>query len=165
MAMTLVGTTTLTSSSGGVTFDNLPQTGKDLLLVASIRHSSTSNSTELRLNGSGTTFTRITLRGTGAAASSTSAAEPTLADTATDGNNTTANTFSSVQIYISNYATSANKSISVDTVTENNQVSTQVGQRIVAMNWATASAITTFRIQAETFTLAAQSTFSLYIIS
>jgi hypothetical protein len=163
--MTLVSTTTLTGTASGVTFDNLPQTGKDLLFVASIRHSSTSNSTELRLNGSGTTFTRRALRGTGAATSSTGAAEPTLADTANDGNNSTANTFSSVQIYVANYAAATNKSISVDTVVENNQVSTQIGQRIVALSWATANAITTFRIQAETFTLGAQSTFSLYIIS
>jgi hypothetical protein len=79
------------------------------------------------------------------------------------GSGDTANTFSNVAYYFTNYAGSTTKSISVDLVAENN--ATAAYQVIMAGNWANTSAITSIKLAAPSGTLVEYTTASLYIIS
>jgi hypothetical protein len=60
------------------------------------------------------------------------------------GDGATASTFSNDAIYIPNYSGSTNKSVSIDTVTENN--ATAAHQTITASVWANTAAITSIKI-------------------
>ena len=59
-------------------------------------------------------------------------------------NQTTSNTFSNTEIYIPNYTSSNNKSISVDAVTES--TSNPIYASIVAGLWANSSAISSIKL-------------------
>jgi hypothetical protein len=82
----------------------------------------------------------------------------------TDGNAPTANTFGSASLTISNYTSSQNKSISSDSVSENNGT---VGyQQIAAMSFTSSSAITSLTVVSySTNNLLEYSTASLYKIT
>ena len=75
----------------------------------------------------------------------------------------TANTFSNASIYFPNYASSNFKSISVDSVDENN--GTAAYQWIDAGLWSVTSAITSVTLTSQTSTLAEFSSASLYGIT
>jgi hypothetical protein len=131
-----------TAGSGGVasfTFTGIPSTYTDLVLKLSVRSVGTStNAILLRLNGSTSSGTIRAVEGTGSSAYSW-----------TDGNSyagnipassTTASTFASNEVYIPNYAGSANKSSSVDSVTENN--ATAASASLQANLWSNTAAVT-----------------------
>lgn len=161
MAMTLVETVTVGSGgAASIEFTNIPQTGKDLLLLVSTR-ASLGQQLYIGLNGSTANFTGRRLTGDGSTANS--ATETTLIGF--QGRNTyTANTFGNGQIYISNYASSANKSISADTVNENN--ATENALNLMATTWANTAAITSIQLTPlATYSFVQYSTVSLYIIS
>ena len=61
-----------------------------------------------------------------------------------DSSSDTANTFSNNSIYIPNYTGSNNKSVSVDSVYENN--ATTAGQHLVSGLWASSAAITSVKL-------------------
>jgi hypothetical protein len=162
MAMTLVSTVTV--GSGGatdITFDNIPQTGKDLLVVASLRSGSSSAIVSLNGDTTNANYPRRTLSGDGSAVTSLSnAIRPVLiASTTSD----TSNTFGNSQLYISNYTVAANKSMSQDGVRENNATDSQ--QQISAHTWNNTAAVTSVTITALTPSFTQHSTASLYIIS
>tara|TARA_R110000764_G_scaffold238720_1_gene336323 strand:- start:66 stop:371 length:306 start_codon:yes stop_codon:yes gene_type:complete len=60
------------------------------------------------------------------------------------GNNQTFNTFGNLSIYVSNYASTANKSVSIDAVTENN--ATAAKQELTAGSYSTSSGITSLQL-------------------
>jgi hypothetical protein len=74
----------------------------------------------------------------------------------------TSNTFGNSSVYISNYTSSSNKSLSVDSVSENNATAAQQG--IFALSWASTAAITGIRLLTAG-NLAQYSTASLYKIT
>jgi hypothetical protein len=165
----LLETIELTQSAASVTFDNLPTSGyTDLKVVCSIRSSRTSSTDgahfTLRFNGnSSSIYSFKHIRGTGTAASSygeTNANSLNLYSQASSSSDT-ANTFSSNEIYIPNYLSGTSKSLSVDSVYENN--ATAAGQHLVAGLWASNDAITSIIITEGTGNNFVQySTFSLY---
>jgi hypothetical protein len=168
MAMTLVSTVTVGSGgAASIQFDNIPQSGKDLLLLFSGRvdyAGSGARDYNLHINNetTGTNYTSRTLMGFGSTVASyneTSARFPMeIAD-----NGFTALTFSSVQIYLSNYTSSVAKSVSIDLVTENNGTNNRIS--IDAGRWNNTAAITSLTLRDRTYNTAQYSSASLYIIS
>ena len=161
-SMKLIATATVGSGGAGdITFNSIPQTFTDLLLLFSLRATGASYEATFPLyfNGTGTGYTFRTLSGDGASASSSSGSSAQgvklVAATAT------ANTFSNGQVYIPNYTAAVNKSYSFDHITENN--ATNAVQQIAAALWANTAAITSVSIQGTSFV--ENSTASLYGIT
>jgi len=82
------------------------------------------------------------LQGSGSAASSNS--NTTNIRAVTDEDNATANTFGSWEAYVPNYTLSNNKSVSLDSVMENN--ATAAEQNLVAGLWSNTAAITSIKL-------------------
>jgi hypothetical protein len=166
--MTLIEAKTSTSSS--VTFSSIPQTYTDLKLVISARDSSTgANWSRIKFAFNGTSSTTNwsgrELYGTGSG--SGSSWNYGTSDSAAGGFATTAdvttNTFGNTEIYIPNYTSSNYKSISTDSVTENNATSALAG--FEASLWSNTAAITSIELTLSTGNFISGSTFYLYGIS
>ena len=146
---TLISSTTVGSGGAStIDFTNIPQTYTDLVLKVSAR-SSYSNpwvSIGLKFNGAaaGASFTWREIDGSGTAAASGSGNGDIYAGDFV-GSTATANTFSNVDIYIPNYAGSNNKSVSTDSVTENN--ATAAVAMLGAGLWANTAAITSISMR------------------
>ena len=159
----LLNSQQLTSSAASVTFANIPQSGyTDLKVVMSARATSSPLGaawcdSSLTFNGSGTGFTERILFGNGSSASSGSGSGIAIRIPSTG---TTSTTFGNSEIYVPNYTSSANKSVSVDNITENN--STQVYTGIAAGLWSNTAAITSITLTGSSTNFDANSTFSLY---
>ena len=168
MALTYVAIATVTVGSGGaanIEFTSIPATYTDLQILASVRsdrneaqdevditfNSNTSNYSSRNLNGSGS--------GTGSQSNlgATNRIRTVYINAATN----TSNTFSSVSIYIPNYAGSNNKSVSIDVVQENND--TFANATLLAGLWSNTAAITSIMLDAGLGTnLVQYSTATLY---
>lgn len=141
---------TVTVGAGGaanITFSSIPQTYTDLYLVLSLRDSSGGtgySESYLKPNSSGSSFTSRQLFGDGSTAASFYQTD--LIRLWNNGNGNTANAFGSIAVYIPNYTSSSNKSVSADSVTEGNI--TGQGQFISASLWSNTSAITSLEIDA-----------------
>jgi hypothetical protein len=172
MAMTLVSTVTVGSGgAASISFTGIAGTGKDLLVLVSGRLPTGSGSVRnvrLHINGevSGTNYSQRNLYGNGATAGSDNETNQDRIVFPINGVSTTASTFSNNLIYISNYATSAAKSISIDTVVENNSSTADtIWQQITAGRWNNTNVITSLTISDSSLNLVENSTASLYIIS
>lgn len=140
-----------------IDFTSIPGTYTDLVLVLSARATSTTGTITVALNGSSTSFTSIYLTGQ-AGFAPTSAAGTTLVGYASTTSHT-ASTFGNLSIYIPNYAGSANKNFSVDSVQENNGAAS-VNTNIFTNLWANSAAITQVTLSLPNF--AQYSSASLY---
>ena len=169
MANTYKKIASVTVGSGGASsmaFSSIPATYTDLVVKVSARRSDASEgSLSTRFNSdSGSNYSSRTLRGTGSAASSsTDSANNLLPFWVIDGTGYTANTFASADIYIPNYASANQKSISAENVSENNQTTTYM--QITAGLWSGTAAITAITLYANeqaTGTFAQYSTATLY---
>ena len=131
----------LASATGTVTFSSIPSTYTDLVVLCSLRSVRTGGGADVvvRFNNSSTGFTNRRLFGSGSSAFS-----DTNEWTNGDSDAYTASTYSSMQIYIPNYASSNNKSWSVDHVLENN--ATDAYATLAAGLWSNTSAITSIKI-------------------
>jgi hypothetical protein len=163
----LLERTELNATAASVTFNNIPQTGyTDLKVVVSARTTRTGTDVddELRITFNGTTsgYSTRMIEGNGSTTRSTSDSGSYFGRTTAPTDNATANTFGNSEIYIPNYAGSTNKSISIDTVMENN--ATTSFALLVAGLWSNTSAITSITIT-PIGTFDANSTFSLYGIA
>lgn len=152
-----------TVGAGGaasVTFSSIPSTYTDLVIRASARSDSSVMDFLLRFNGSSSNLTDRWLYGDGATAAS-------INNTAiyVEGNRGTwtANTFSNTQIYIPNYTSANYKSVSIETVTENN--ATTANAFMIAGLWSNTAAITSATILPSSGNIVQYSTFTLYGIS
>jgi hypothetical protein len=128
--------------SGGaanIEFGSISSSFTDLYLVLSLRTARSAAFDEGRLyfNGSNTSLSTRFLEGTGSTASSGSLSNGYFG--IVNSNTSTSNTFSNHVIYIPNYAGSANKSYSSDSVSEQN--ATLSYQDIVAGLWSSTDAI------------------------
>ena len=168
MANTYVKIATVTVGGGGASFmdfTSIPSTYTDLCLVASLRSDKPSygfSNYSLSINGSTSTFTTRYIEGNGASA--TSGSTSTGASGNINGPASTASTFSNTQFYFPNYTSSANKSYSLDHVTEAN--ATTAWMNLTAGLWSTTSAITSLTLTEGNSSVFAQySTATLYGIS
>ena len=159
---------TVTVGAGGaasIEFTAIPQNGSDLILVISGRTARTGTTGNLQINvNSDTTASNYSNRqlyannGTVYSFSANEYPLPPL-----NASSTTANTFSSHSVYISNYTSSNAKSMSLETVTENN--SSAVAQDLQAATWSGTSAITSIQLKEyASFNFDQYTTASLYKI-
>jgi hypothetical protein len=172
MANTYTLIASSTAGSGGAAsfdFTSIPSTYKDLILKMSLRGTNTANvyfALQVRLNASSATSKYYTRGATG-----------TSSTVQTDGQNglnylytgnptaagATANTFGSLEFYLTNYTSSANKSYSLDTVGENNSSSANSAfAQLFAGAWLDTSAINQITLYNEYGNFAQYSSASLY---
>ena len=117
---TLISSNVLSSSAASVTFSAIPATYTDLVLRASARNTSTTSITRIRLNGITTGYSGRSLTGDGTTASSQTQSTAYLYTGELNISTTTANTFTSLEFYLPNYLSTANKPVSTIASTENN---------------------------------------------
>ena len=163
MATTYEAIATVTVGSGGaadIEFTSIPGTYTDLVLKASLRGTTAATvvGTNIKINGSTTNFSSRYIAGDGASASSGTITTNYLADI--DAANNTANTFANTEIYIPNYAGANNKSLSVDSVTEQN--GTTAYAEMWAILWSNTAAITSISLVPASNNFAQYSTATLY---
>ena len=157
---------TVTVGAGGsasIDFTSIPATYTDLIVKVCGRtnRAAVFDDILISFNGNTASFTGRELYGDGAAAASITTAR--AASIAT-GANATASTFGNSEIYIPNYAGSANKSFSVDGVQETN--ATTAYAIMIAGLWSNTAAINQMTLTPSAGTLFSQySTASLYGIS
>ena len=156
---------TIEVGSGGassIEFTGIAGTGQDLVILWSLRCTTNNATGSLTINGSDADRSWVILYGTGNGVGSNAYTSSNISAMQVE-NADTANTFSNGQLYISNYASSANKSMSVDSVTENNGT---VAQSVLqAISWAQTAAITSLGVNARSGNLAEFSSASLYMIT
>jgi hypothetical protein len=153
------------SPQSSIDFTSIPATFNDLCLKISCREDSTSQfGFNIKLNTSTASFTSRWLEGAG---SGTPVSYPNTNNQVAygEGNNLTASTFASADIYIPNYAGSTKKSISSDSVQENNAATAY--SALTAILWSNTSAITSLSLtsNAAGTGFAQHSTFYLYGVS
>lgn len=165
MANTYVAIATVTVGSGGaanIEFTGIPQTYTDLVIKASIRttrNTGDASQISVTLNGSTTSRASRILYGNGSSANS-------YTDTILEGGyanqntGTTANTYSSHDYYFPNYTSSNFKSMSFDSVNENN--ASNAYALLTAALWSNTAAITSITLECPTFSLVQYSSFYLY---
>jgi hypothetical protein len=157
--MKLIETKTLGAAAASIEFTSIPQDFTDLVVFFSGRSNTAGGSYTahfLRFNGATTNLSMIRLYGNGSVAGTDTDTKIVLT---TPRGGSTANTFSSNSVYITDYAGSTAKSVSINQATENNAA--EVLLDITAGLWSNTAAITTLTIVADsTFVLG--STASLY---
>lgn len=142
---------TVTVGAGGQasiefgTGGTIPQTFTDLLIVVSARTNRSGqvdDQLKLNFNGSTSGYSERGLGGNGSGTFSFIGAVSTSIPDAlwTTASNATANTFGNAYAYIPNYRSGNAKSVSTDSVTENN--ATAASQAIIAGLWTGTAAIT-----------------------
>jgi hypothetical protein len=143
---------TVTVGSGGaasIDFTSIPATFTDLVLVVSARTNRSGqvdDQLKLTFNGSTSGYSERGLGGNGSGTFSfTGAVSTSIPDALwTTASNATANTFGNAYAYIPNYAGSTAKSVSTDSVTENN--ATAASQAIIAGLWTGTDAISSITL-------------------
>lgn len=156
---TLISSNTVgAGGTASITFSSIPATYTDLLVKASVRtnNADTNDTLYIKPNGSTANLTYRVIRGDGTAATSF-----TVNRVFIDGSTATANTFGNTDIYIPNYASSNNKSMSADSVQENNI--TEGNSSLSAILWSDTTAISSLTFSPLFGTLFSQhSSFYLY---
>jgi hypothetical protein len=153
---------TKTVGAGGtayIEFTSIPQTYTDLTVKVSLRGDTTFDLFWVRFNSVSTNLSGRSIQGDGSSAASYIVEPYGRGQTSSN----TANTFSSTDIYIPNYTSSNNKSICIDSVSENN--ATQAYTTLGGGLWSSSSAITSIQLVPNGGNFVENSTVSLYGIS
>jgi hypothetical protein len=140
--MKLIQTVTVGTASS-IVLSSIPQDFTDLVVLMSVRNAGANNQFGIKINTSSANFTGRFLRGTGTGTESTTVNNELGF---TSGAAHTSNTFGNASIYIPNYTGSANKTISTDSVSENN--GTEGLSTISANLWSQTAAITQIELYA-----------------
>ena len=162
MPDTFIKIASATVGSGGaatIDFTSIPSTYTDLMLMISSRtnKSGVDGADYLYINGVSTNRSGRRLYATGSGVAS-----DTITDQSgfSDGNTATANTFSNSSIYIPNYAGSNYKSLSYDSVTENN--ATTAWSMLGCSLWSSTAAINRLTLYPDTPNYLQYTTATLY---
>lgn len=143
-----------------VTFSSIPQEYTDLIVKASMRDNGGNNNFVVEFNGnSSSIYTQRTLWAENATV--TSYARGPRANfyyDAIDDNTHLVNTFNSFEMYIPNYTSANNKSVSTESVSENNTAAKGI-RNVSADLFSSTAAITSIKF---TQVFAPNSTFTLY---
>jgi hypothetical protein len=155
----LASTTVGVGGASAITFSNIPQNYTDLVLKISGRTAAAQGVAQIAFNGTTTNLNSRILYGIGSSAGSASYASVIRAGYIV-GTDYTASTFSNNEIYIPNYTSSNSKSLSIDSVTENN--ATEAYSSLNAGLWSNVTAITSLTLTVLNNGTGAASTFSQY---
>ena len=155
-----IASTELTATASTVTFSSIPSGYTNLKVVISARKDDTSANIRWTINGTSTNYSERMVYNSDGTAYSTSAASGYLQFLYATTSNQTANTFNNAEIYIPNYTSSNNKSISTDCVQENN--GTSIVQNLAASLWSNSAAITSLSFGVASGNFVSGSTFTLY---
>lgn len=161
--MRLIAKTVLGSDTATVTFSNIPATYTDLYAVCSVRSTrsvGTSDGMLMQFNDSTSSYSWRWLLGSNASSSSGSDATAGVINQATD----TADSFSSCEFYIPNYAGSTNKSWSGISGQEKNATASD-GPLLIAGLWSNTQAITSILFKTSGSNWKTNSSFYLYGIT
>jgi hypothetical protein len=158
-------TQTASGSSSEITFNSIPQTFTDLMVVVSARAAIAAVSDQViaKVNGSTSNLSFTILSGDGSSTSSSRGTSGTVWGR-TAGSTATSNTYSSFELYIPNYTSSNFKQIISNSVSENN--ATTAFLNMISILWSNTAAITSLSFpqnSGSNYTNA--STFSLYGIT
>lgn len=143
----------ITVGSGGaasITFSSIPGGFTDLRLVISCRFAgaTVSSNGRLKFNSVGSGYSERLLYGDGSTANSASQSGSSIRwSNHSSANSSTANTFGSAEIYIPNYLSDNYKSLSSESISENN--ATSAFQYINAGLWSNTSAITSIELTSD----------------
>lgn len=165
MANTMKALQSITVGAGGannLTFTNIPQTYTDLIVKISGRTlaGGVADSLGMFINGVQTNRLRIALYGNGYNALSNSSTYRDVG--ASNGQGSTSNTFSNVEIYLPNYASNLFKSFTSNSAWGNNSQSADTG--MVAGVWSSTAPITSLAFDSASagVNFVQNSTFTLY---
>lgn len=145
-----------------VTFNSIPQTGyTDLVLVTSTRSNTAEDSLNVRINNdSATNYTNVQINGNGSTAATSSFTQGAVGGGRQPESGYTANTFGNCKFYFPNYTSSANKSVSVEAVNENN--ATTVRTQFTSSVYPQTTAISSLVVATGSGLFVQHSTFCLY---
>ena len=167
MATTYTLISSVTVGSGGaadIEFTSIPATYTDLVVMLSGRSDTTRSGdgsyADIQFNGSTSNLSSTFIYNYNGTPYSGS---DTYILAWSNPSDYTSDTFSNITWYIPNYTSSNNKSISVDSVTENN--STDILSVLTAGLWSSSSAITSVKIKPKLANFVQYSTAYLYGIS
>jgi len=151
-------TITLGSAASSVTFASIPQTYRDLIMVASALGSVTLEA-RVRLNSdSGSNYHSVRMSGNGSSATSASLGSQTSGSISTIATATTGGALQ-IELQVMDYsATDKHKTM----LARSDQ--SAVATEAVALRWASTAAVTTVQILTSTGDFAIGATFSLYAI-
>lgn len=155
---------TVTVGAGGaasIDFTSIPQNYIDLLIVLSTRTTSANlqDGTYISFNGITTGRTFKQLVGTGTAATVSGGTDTYIGNS--NGGGSTANCFSNIQFYLSNYSsTSVNKPYASENVNDTNAAN--INSFITNGLWASTAAITSLSVTASATNFAQYSVVSIY---
>ena len=160
---TLIESKVLSTNAASVEFTSIPNTYNNLLVKISVRTNVNSAFWGWRMifNSSTSNYSGKTTSGNGSSTSSSTQSSPWAGSI--NANNSTASTFSNIEVYIPNYASSNYKSYSIDGVTENN--ATTAESHLDAGLWSDTSVINSIKFDATGASpsdLVTYSTFYLY---
>lgn len=163
----LISSTTLSSSTLGFSFTAIPSTFTDLVLRASVRVDNGANVREVQTTFNsvgGTSYSETYVLGDGSSASSSRRSNRAYnIEGSANAAATTANTFSSLEIYIPSYTASQNKPFSSILAQEDNATSANI--RAVAGLFRDTTAISSIQLLADGYNWLSGSSFYLYGIS
>lgn len=150
------------AGAASVTFNSIPQTGyTDLVLVTSTRSNTTEDAFSVRINNdSATNYTNVQINGNGSTAATSSFTQGAVGGGRQPESGYTANTFGNCRFYFPNYTSSANKSVSVEAVNENN--ATAVRTQFTSSVYPQTTAISSLVIVPGSGLFVQHSTFTLY---
>ena len=159
--MTLIASYTVGSGgTSSIDFTSIPSTYTDLVIMMSLRSTEAASVTGVSLQFNGDTtagnYTWLRTYGTGSVTASNTNLNIVLIDSA----NNTASTFANAYAYIPNYTSSNQKSLSSDSVSENN--ATEAYATIGAGKWTGTNAISSIKLLISGGNYAQYSTAYLY---
>ena len=161
----LIATTTIgAGGSSSVVLSAIPSTYTDIqvLISARVTRASTGSTLVVVFNSITSGYSDKTLLGDGSSASSSSSSGADIRDFIVPGANATASTFSNISIYIPNYASANYKSVSIDSVMENNGTTSYSNLTAGLMSNTAAISSMTFTEPNGGSNIAQYSTFSIY---
>jgi hypothetical protein len=158
------------TSQAAIDFTSIPATYTDLVMKLSLRQDTTNFGSGITMtfnNNTSSSYSMRLLRGNPSSNNASSALETTLTSTfvgVTQMN--TASTFTNMEMYIPNYAsTTTAKSVSIDEVTEANQIESRLYLIANLWNPSSQAAIDQITLTATSFNFVQYSTAYLYGVS
>ena len=156
-------------NSSSIEFTSIPSTYTDLCLKFSFRDSRTSQGPgylKVTFNDIGTSYSsKVVYTSTDDGAVVNSTRGDNYLSFAINTNFATASTFGNAELYIPNYAGSASKSMTVDSVCETNHAFNAATRQLTAFLWSNSAAITKIAFTGDSMPFLQHSSAYLYGIS